>query len=235
VEAERLVELDYALDEGRHVDLGLSLQEAIDAPEFHTDHLIASFYPRGFVPKSLALESRFGSRTVADLQRRGHDVTRIVIPRSSRAEPARGLDLPDAPLLARIDVAFLALHGRMGEDGCIQGMLEIAGIPYTGSSVLASALAMDKLKGKELFLLHNVPTPPYYAVSIDDDIADVESIHRHFGFPVVPDVMKLVSTRPDFLRIFFESYKAMFGGGHLPRQVKEMIATVVSKTNSCSY
>ena len=59
----------------RHVDLGMNLQEAIDAPEFHTDHLISSFYPRGFVPKSLALESRFGSRTVADLQRRGHDVT----------------------------------------------------------------------------------------------------------------------------------------------------------------
>jgi len=59
----------------RHVDLGLDLQAAIDAPEFHTDHLISSFYPRGFVPKSLALESRFGSRTIADLQRRGHDVT----------------------------------------------------------------------------------------------------------------------------------------------------------------
>jgi len=59
----------------RHVDLGLNLQEAIDAPEFHTDHLISSFFPRGFVSKSLALESRFSSRTVADLQRRGHDVT----------------------------------------------------------------------------------------------------------------------------------------------------------------
>ena len=59
----------------RHVDLGMNLQEAIDAPEFHTDHLISSFYPRGFVPKSLALESRVSSRTVADLQRRGHDVT----------------------------------------------------------------------------------------------------------------------------------------------------------------
>ena len=59
----------------RHVDLGMNLQEAIDAPEFHTDHLISSFYPRGFVPRSLALESRFSSRTVADLQRRGHDVT----------------------------------------------------------------------------------------------------------------------------------------------------------------
>jgi len=59
----------------RHVDLGLDLQAAIDAPEFHTDHLISSFYPRGFSRKSLALESRVGSRTVADLQRRGHDVT----------------------------------------------------------------------------------------------------------------------------------------------------------------
>jgi gamma-glutamyltranspeptidase / glutathione hydrolase len=59
----------------RHVDLGLDLQEAIDAPEFHTDHLISSFFPRELVPRSLALESRFGARTVADLERRGHDVT----------------------------------------------------------------------------------------------------------------------------------------------------------------
>ncbi len=59
----------------RHVDLGMNLQEAIDAPEFHTDHLISSFFPRGFESKSLALESRFDSRTVGDLQRRGHEVT----------------------------------------------------------------------------------------------------------------------------------------------------------------
>jgi gamma-glutamyltranspeptidase / glutathione hydrolase len=59
----------------RHVDLGLDLQAAIDAPEFHTDHLISSFHPRGFAERSLALESRVSSRTVADLQRRGHDVT----------------------------------------------------------------------------------------------------------------------------------------------------------------
>jgi gamma-glutamyltranspeptidase / glutathione hydrolase len=59
----------------RHVDLGMNLQEAIDAPEFHSDHLISSFFPRGFAAKSLALESRFDSRTIADLQRRGHDVS----------------------------------------------------------------------------------------------------------------------------------------------------------------
>jgi gamma-glutamyltranspeptidase/glutathione hydrolase len=59
----------------RHVDLGLNLQAAIDAPEFHTDHLVSSFFPRGFASKSLAVESRFDARTVADLTRRGHDVS----------------------------------------------------------------------------------------------------------------------------------------------------------------
>jgi gamma-glutamyltranspeptidase / glutathione hydrolase len=59
----------------RHVDLGMNLQEAIDAPEFHSDHLISSFFPRGLAPKSLALESRFDSRTIAELQRRGHHVS----------------------------------------------------------------------------------------------------------------------------------------------------------------
>ncbi|MBI1885626.1 MAG: hypothetical protein HYS09_04825 [Chloroflexi bacterium] len=62
-----------------------------------------------------------------------------------------------------------------------------------------------------------------------------DEIRDLFGLSVVPDVMKLVSTRPDFTRVMFEGYKAMFGGGVLPRQVKEMIATIVSKTNSCEY
>ena len=58
----------------RHVDLGLDLQAAIDAPEFHTDHLISSFYPRGFARRSLSVEERFGAEVVADLRRRGHEV-----------------------------------------------------------------------------------------------------------------------------------------------------------------
>ncbi len=62
-----------------------------------------------------------------------------------------------------------------------------------------------------------------------------DEIRAFFGFPLVPDVMKLVSTRPDFLRVLFDGYKAAFGGGYLPRQVKEMIATIVSRTNSCAY
>jgi gamma-glutamyltranspeptidase/glutathione hydrolase len=58
----------------RHVDLGLDLQAAIDAPEFHTDHLISSFYPRGFARRALSVEERFGEDVVADLRRRGHEV-----------------------------------------------------------------------------------------------------------------------------------------------------------------
>src|SRR5207344_1775727 len=95
-----------------------------------------------------------------------------------------GDSLPDLVRMARIDVAFIALHGRGGEDGCIQGMLELLGIPYTGSNVLASALAMDKLKAKEMFRLHNVPTPPYY-VATEEDLADLEEVHGSFGFPVI--------------------------------------------------
>jgi gamma-glutamyltranspeptidase/glutathione hydrolase len=58
----------------RHVDLGQNLQEAIDAPDFHTDHLISSFYPRGFARRSVSVESRFGDEVVEDLRRRGHEV-----------------------------------------------------------------------------------------------------------------------------------------------------------------
>ncbi|NUT54556.1 MAG: gamma-glutamyltransferase family protein [Thermoleophilia bacterium] len=58
----------------RHVDQGHDLQAAIDAPDFHTDHLISSFYPRGFVRRALSVEERFGSEVIDDLRRRGHEV-----------------------------------------------------------------------------------------------------------------------------------------------------------------
>lgn len=118
---------------------------------------------------------RTGEGVAEALTERGHDVVPIVL-------GARGAS-PDAQLrAAKIDVAFLALHGRGGEDGCIQGLCEWLQIPYTGSSVLASALAMDKLKSKELFRLHNVPTPPYYTVRAFDDL---EELHGSFGYPVI--------------------------------------------------
>jgi D-alanine-D-alanine ligase len=68
----------------------------------------------------------------------------------------------------RIDVAFLALHGARGEDGTMQGLLTLAGIPFTGSGVLASALAMDKVKAKELFALHGIPVARHSVVTRRD-------------------------------------------------------------------
>ncbi len=61
----------------------------------------------------------------------------------------------------KIDVVFLALHGPFGEDGTVQGLLEMMNIPYTGSGVLASALAMDKAKCKEVYIYNNIKTPRF--------------------------------------------------------------------------
>jgi len=116
-----------------------------------------------------------GEGVAAALEERGHDVVRVIVGDEPIDRTLREAD---------VDVAFLALHGRGGEDGCIQGMLELLGIPYTGSSVLASALAMDKLKAKEMFRLHNVPTPPYY-VATRDSLDDLEEVHGSFGFPAI--------------------------------------------------
>lgn len=64
-----------------------------------------------------------------------------------------------------IEVAFIALHGGTGEDGSIQGLLEVMGIPYTGSGVLPSALAMDKLASKKMFACQGVPVPRFETVN----------------------------------------------------------------------
>ena len=64
-------------------------------------------------------------------------------------------------ILKKIDIAFIALHGKYGEDGTIQGFLELLKVPYTGSGVLASAIAMDKIYSKKIFQFENIPTPSY--------------------------------------------------------------------------
>lgn len=69
---------------------------------------------------------------------------------------------------AKIDLAFLALHGKFGEDGAIQGLLEILGIPYTGSGVLASAMAMDKVTTKKILLYEGLPTPLFALVDREE-------------------------------------------------------------------
>jgi D-alanine-D-alanine ligase len=115
----------------------------------------------------------------------GEAVTLALRERGYQAIPVHvGREVGREVLESGIEVAFLGLHGKYGEDGCVQGVLEMLGVPYTGSGVLASALAMNKLKAKELFRLHNLPTPAYYTVR-REDLDAVEELHGSFGFPVV--------------------------------------------------
>src|SRR4030067_2965902 len=75
-----------------------------------------------------------------------------------------GKDIVNVLKKEKVRLAFLALHGGTGENGAIQGMLEVLGIPYTGSGVLASALAMDKEASKKIFLYHGLPVAPFVVV-----------------------------------------------------------------------
>jgi len=83
------------------------------------------------------------------------------------------------------DVVFIALHGLFGEDGGVQAQLEHRGIPYTGSGVDASKLAMNKLATKELFIEHKIPTPDYCAVTKAIDEAERRRLVEALGLPVV--------------------------------------------------
>ncbi|MBQ9020629.1 MAG: D-alanine--D-alanine ligase [Eggerthellaceae bacterium] len=83
------------------------------------------------------------------------------------------------------DVAFLCLHGKGGEDGSIQGLLEIAGIPYTGPGVWSSATAIDKTKSKLFYERANIPTPASITVSAAYNPEDLTSFAQQAGFPLV--------------------------------------------------
>ncbi|QDQ86369.1 D-alanine--D-alanine ligase [Alcaligenaceae bacterium SJ-26] len=83
---------------------------------------------------------------------------------------------------AGFDRVFIALHGRHGEDGTMQGALELLGIPYTGSGPLASALAMDKIMTKRIWIEQGIPTPAYAEVRNAGELDDVAS---RLGLPMI--------------------------------------------------
>lgn len=99
---------------------------------------------------------------------------------------ALGIDVGDDFLqrLAgeRIDRAFIVLHGRGGEDGSMQGLLECAGIPYTGSGILASALAMDKLRTKQVWQSLGLSTPRHAVLASEEDCRNAAAA---LGFPLI--------------------------------------------------
>lgn len=155
-----------------------------------------------------------GAQVVKALRARGHDVVSVDTARGvlrgaeeqallnagvSPLPPDRAqLDvlrtgdmgaLLRAPELADVDVAFLALHGGAGEDGTLQAMLDLTGMPYTGSGMIGSALAMDKDVAKHLMRAAGVPTPDWLMAPAT--IADVEEV---MGWPAVVKPSKQGST-----------------------------------------
>ncbi|HEX2963787.1 MAG TPA: D-alanine--D-alanine ligase [Ignavibacteriales bacterium] len=93
----------------------------------------------------------------------------------------------NSPLLDGVDLVFLALHGRWGEDGTIQSLLELRGVKYTGSGVLASSLAMDKSMTKIMFQHYGVMTPKWFVVTPGDydEAVAKDKVNKVLGYPCV--------------------------------------------------
>lgn len=112
-----------------------------------------------------------GASVAAALKTAGYQVTAIDVQRDAAALLTR--------LYPRPDVVFNALHGRYGEDGCVQGLLNILDVPYTHSGLLASAVAMDKPMAKQLFRAAGLPVADH-VIATRDDLLDGDALDRPY-------------------------------------------------------
>jgi D-alanine-D-alanine ligase len=117
---------------------------------------------------------RAGEAVTTALGHLGHEVCPLFVDR----------DIDVALRQTKVDVAFLAVRGRYSADGCLQGLLELAGIPYTGSGVLACGLAMNRAKAKDVLRLFNLPVASGYVLRSDHE-ERVPEAHGTFGYPAV--------------------------------------------------
>lgn len=112
--------------------------------------------------------------------------TGVLAALKSRGVDAHAFDTAERSLAElaaeKFDRVFIALHGRYGEDGSLQGALEQLGIPYTGSGVMASSVAMDKIFTKKIWIAHQLPTPAYAVLTND---TDSQSIPAQLGLPLI--------------------------------------------------
>lgn len=132
---------------------------------------------------------RTGEAIYQALVKAGYEVVKIDV----------GFDIVERLKEEGVEVAFLALHGRFGEDGTIQGMLEMLDIPYTGPGVLASALAIDKIATKKILLYEGLPTPRFMQVKQKDALSAgfpeiAEKVLLEMGLPLVVKAPKQGST-----------------------------------------
>jgi len=123
---------------------------------------------------------RSGAQVATALRGRGHDVAQVDLDR----------DVWDRLRDGRFDCVFVALHGRLGEDGTVQGMLELLDLPFTGSGVLASALCIDKTRTNQLLRAVGFAVPEFEEVAGDG----VEALAERYGMPVVVKPVREGST-----------------------------------------
>lgn len=128
----------------------------------------------GGVSSEREISLKSGSAIAEALKVAGHQVTPVDI---------TGENLADHLDPKSVDIVFIALHGRFGEDGKIQEQCERLGLAYTGSGPKASELALDKVKAKEIFVRHGLRTPVFEVITRDD--ANPEEILEDMGLPVV--------------------------------------------------
>ncbi len=93
-----------------------------------------------------------------------------------------GLRCPTELAKEKLDRVFISLHGRYGEDGTIQGLLELLNLPYTGSGVLASALSIDKIATKQIWLSNGLATPDFEELTAN---SDWNAVAKHLGLPLI--------------------------------------------------
>ncbi len=130
----------------------------------------------GGVSAEREVSLKTGSAVLNSLNRMGYEAIGVDV----------GLDLPAQLKESAIDLAFIALHGRFGEDGRVQGLLEMLQIPYTGSGVLSSSLSIDKVATKKMLIYHELPTPGFEVVTNIEQTALLLEACRHFPLIIKP-------------------------------------------------
>ena len=127
------------------------------------------------------LGGRSGEREISLMS--GGGVLEALLSKGVDAHPFDpGLRCPTELANEKFDRIFISLHGRYGEDGTIQGLLELLGLPYTGSGVLASALAIDKIATKLVWLSSGLSTPEFEELKAD---SDWNAVVKHLGLPLI--------------------------------------------------
>jgi len=142
---------------------------------------LSSLNPQSLGKVGVLLGGRSGEREISLLS--GNGVLEALLEKGVDAHAFdTGLRNPTELATAHFDRVFIALHGRFGEDGTIQGLLELLNLPYTGSGVLASALAIDKIATKRIWMSSGLATPQFELLSATSDWS---AVVQNLGLPLI--------------------------------------------------